>query len=320
MSIIFITYVNRSGSTYLANSISKSPEIFVCPEAEILIDLFLTNPTEEIFINKLWVKKIKHILTKDKKLKFWGIHYKNLQIEETIISKFEVFYAIINEYRNIIKPNASFILFKGTDLIFHYMEFGKRLKAQYKIKFIALIRDPRSIYYSQLRTISPTTKKRMCSNPIDLGNHWIRFTNSVENFRMFPDFFILKFEDLICDYSNNLKLIFSYFVISFNQNLQENPGDLFSRLPDDHKKIHPNITKPPMINSINNWENHFSKYSIHIIQKITGSYLDNLNYSRFEIRINPYVYLIIYFYYFFRSKISLFKAFLKSKWNFKNHS
>ena len=41
MTIAFLTYVNRSGSTYLANLLSASDAICVCPEGDKLVSLLL---------------------------------------------------------------------------------------------------------------------------------------------------------------------------------------------------------------------------------------------------------------------------------------
>jgi len=78
LNLIFITYVNRSGSTYLANIFSKYDEVLVCPEADILINKFLINPSKSFKFNDLEKNRIKKIVDQDNKLKLWNISFNNL--------------------------------------------------------------------------------------------------------------------------------------------------------------------------------------------------------------------------------------------------
>ena len=69
MTIILLTYVNRSGSTYLANLLSASENICVCPEGDRLVSLFLENPGVPFHYNTQWETKLSKILRSDGKLK-----------------------------------------------------------------------------------------------------------------------------------------------------------------------------------------------------------------------------------------------------------
>ena len=54
MKYIFILYLNRSGSTFLSNQLSKLSEILVCPEAEVLAS---TGDTHKIQgLAREWLK------------------------------------------------------------------------------------------------------------------------------------------------------------------------------------------------------------------------------------------------------------------------
>ena len=99
MRIIFITYINRSGSTYLSNLFSKSGDILVCPEADILVDLFLVNPEKKFSLtnNK---ELLNQIISYDKKLKYWEIHAADIQLPQKPFTNFDLFIAILISYKN----------------------------------------------------------------------------------------------------------------------------------------------------------------------------------------------------------------------------
>ena len=61
MIIILLTYVNRSGSTYLANLLSASDHICVCPEGDKLVSLFLESPDKTFRLDNQWKVKLEQI-------------------------------------------------------------------------------------------------------------------------------------------------------------------------------------------------------------------------------------------------------------------
>ena len=122
MNILFITYINRSGSTYLANIFSKYNEVLVCPEADVLISKFLINPSRPYKFDDHEKTEIKKIIEFDNKLKNWNLSFQDLSELENAKFNFEAFCKIIFAYRKKIKPVANSIVFKG-DILIHYFTY-----------------------------------------------------------------------------------------------------------------------------------------------------------------------------------------------------
>ncbi len=150
--LILICYVNRSGSTYLANLFSKSPEIFVCPEADILVNQLLVEPEKKISIKT--TKILRKAVAEDPKLKFWNLTIKDVSEIPLHFSNLQYFLWIINNYKEKIKPAATTIVFKAERLIQLYKNYIN-LNKKFNIYWIAIIRDVRAVYYSQSRNFKP---------------------------------------------------------------------------------------------------------------------------------------------------------------------
>ena len=87
MILILLTYINRSGSTYFTNSLSKYNNVFSCPEAETLIYELLNNPFSRIRNKNNLKNKFALYFKKDKKLKFWGLTIDEIMIALRMLSR-----------------------------------------------------------------------------------------------------------------------------------------------------------------------------------------------------------------------------------------
>lgn len=276
--IIFLCYVNRSGSTFLANLFSKSPNICVCPEAEILVDLLLIHPT--YLINPKQRKKVLKALQNDQKLLQWGINeFADLTISAG--TNFDCFKAILNQYKKLTKPAAKTIVFKAERLIHLYKIYAPDLNLRFNLSWINIIRDSRSVYLSQKRSINPDTKLYFTSDLVHTINYW---KSSVNKAIQINDALInIFYEKLIANNGpyfleiiNKLKLEpFDYQTCS---------GDLLNRLPENHKILHADIENPPLIDNIDKWIYYLSDEEIYSIQFLSGELLLKFGYKIIDIK------------------------------------
>ena len=194
MKYIFIIYLNRSGSTFLANQLSKLSEILVCPEAEVLVNILLKNPGTRI--NEREQETLGSAIENDRKLKHWNLDIDSKKTESQ--SKLDLFFNILNQYRSRTKPGSTVIVFKAVDLIncieiFHEYGLNKGLD----IYFISLIRDPRAIFNSQRQTYVEHRKKLMNRNPLATVYQWNYFVTMSIYYSSLTKLIILRYEDLI---------------------------------------------------------------------------------------------------------------------------
>ena len=301
--LIFIHYMNRSGSTYLCNQLSEFNEILVCPEAEVLIYNFLINPGKKIKIGKRFFKKIEHIVNYDPKLKYWGLNADQIisRISESN-THFQVFYAFIKVYQEIIKPGAKILVFKGTRLI-NVLPKVQKSQPPVGIKNIFIIRDPRAIYYSQNRTSNPVNGKRMCNNPVLLAKQWDWYINQIDRYKKDPFCQKLFYEKMILNKDKYILDLCNFLAVNPNQKVKG--GDLLRRIPENQLVIHKNSVNQAEKRLIDHWQNEDPENLkwTEIIQKYSQKYLDH--YSEFNSvspitfwqKITVLIYLIRWYLY-----------------------
>jgi hypothetical protein len=311
MNFIFLTYVNRSGSTYLANLLDSSPKILACPEGDALVTFFLEDPAGTFTFDEQTEVRLRNLFTDDPKLQWWGEVHLFLRGLERARNNLEAFFMILMNYKEQVKNDAEYILFKAERLIF----LVKRIKAveiPHHINFINIVRDPRAVYASQKRTIIPETQKLMSGNPVRTALYWNEHAR--KGIREFDrgNLHLLKYEDLILDFKTFLKELSGLLNIELSEIKPEN-GSLINRFPESHKRIHVNVQKPADPSRISEWENQLNKTEVLKIEFITSKILRRFGYKKkyksFGKAFICFVILPVVVYYYARkiSKKILFK-------------
>ncbi len=287
--IAFLSYINRSGSTFLLNKLSNYKNIFVSLEAEILIKLLLNKPNEKFSVGTK--NKLKLLFKKDQHFKYWNIHENNISQLSHDLTNFQTFNHLINQYKTNVKPKANYIIFKGNDLFNFYNEIHENDIKDYNIKFLSIIRDPRAIFLSQKNT--KFQNKSLNTNPLITSNQWNWFINNINNNKIH----LIKYENLINDFKNEFDQILEYLQIK-NEKSDELKS-LSKIIPNNFKQIHKRIDKNPDTSRINVWQNELNKNIIYIIQKNTKNNLKKMDYEFKEIKHNKSIAFILKSYYMF---------------------
>ena len=285
MKFVFIIYLNRSGSTFLANQLSKINDILVCPEAEILVNTLLKNPNAGLTMKEL--EKLDSAIHNDRKLKHWNLDIDLREIDAT--SKLDLFFFILEQYKSSINPKSNTITFKAVDLI-NYVEtlhdYG--LLKGLDIYFISLIRDPRAVFNSQRQTYVEYRRKFMNRNPLVTINQWNYLLSRSEYYKFQTKFVILKYEDLVKNLNTVLNQLIRLFGIIEEYHFDSLHGKLRDRIPLDQLSMHPNIADPPLYEKIDSWQIECNIALQELIQKSTIDGLKRMNY-KINQPVKPYL-------------------------------
>ncbi len=275
--VIFVTYINRSGSTFFVNNLSKSEDILVCPEAEILIDLFLKSPAKSFNPDKRFFNTLYYAIVADQKLKCWK--YDKKDIIQNLANKktyFDAFIAFIDIYRIKVKPLSTIIVFKAEKLIYYYSGIH-HFSVKYNIKFIAVTRDCRAIFYSQNNTLIPETNSIMEINSLRLAKRWNTYIRLVTRLSKKDDFFEISYESLISDFPEYF--IFVCRILDIKIADLNKMGDLKTRMPRSHHDLHPLMETKAEPDKINSWNNNLNPSHLYIIEFISGKLLIQRGYK-----------------------------------------
>lgn len=306
MELIFLTYINRSGSTFLANLFSKSEEILVCPEAEIIMNEFLVEPMKKISWESNMRSKLKNCFLTDHKLKYWNLQMDEIDNLLKAKTNFDAFYYILLAYQRKVKPYATKIVFKAERLIHIYQSFPKSLKLKHNIRFIAIIRDCRSVYASQSSNVILETLKPMSNNPVKIAILWNKYVAKCSVYGNESDFFIVKFEDLINDFKNTFSYLLNKLKLS-NIETDTSMGDLFDRIPVNQKHLHQHIRQPPLTEKIASWKNKLSTRDRLLIEIIASKRLRIMDYDVEVFRLSNILVIPVMMVFFFKYYIILLK-------------
>ena len=247
-----MSYLNRSGSTYLSNLLSKWDEICVCPEAEILYDLFLKKPLRKIS-NREAILKF-HQLNKDKKWNQWNLP--NVRYTDLIGSSDKVFISLLQLFQRSHYPKASYILFKHNKLI----ELSEQPIDQTNIFWINIVRSPFSIYASQKNTISPMTSKAMCNNSLAFSDQWNKFIALIELQEKSANHQLIQYEVLVTNLDATMNKMREFLGLMNDwETVKQVPGKVHSWLDEDYKEMHSDINKSPQITSLKKWKNNLTE-------------------------------------------------------------
>ena len=293
MKLILLSYINRSGSTFLANLFSKSPDILVCPEGEVLMNELLVKPENPFILNDKNRKKFAFIFNEDPKLKWWGLTEDALDELPKDVSNLEIFISILGSYRDTVKPNAEIVMFKAERLI-HLFEGLMHINSVHEICFLCIFRDCRGVYASQKTTKFPDSDKFMSLNPVQTAVAWNIHVKKALQLKKAGDIKLIKFEDLILNTSEVLPQLMKQLGIP-KYDASKNQGDLFDRLPESHKSLHRNILEKAIPGKIEAWEQLLSKMEQGIIQNISKKSICLLGY-KIEAVSSLWLYLTILYY------------------------
>ena len=292
MKFVFLLYINRSGSTFLSNELSKMRDILICPEAEILVNQLIKK--HEVPMHGVGVSMLEKALTTDRKLKYWGLNPEAIQDDNS--NRLDVFFTLLKTYHASTKPDARIILFKAVDLM-HYIDplLDYCEKHDTEISFLILLRDPRGIYNSQRQTYVKYRRRWMNRNPLLMLYQWQYLLEQSINYADRYSFFTLRFEDLVIDLGKNMKEILAFLGIPADLYHESQPGDLKARMPSDQLYMHPNIEDSPYSNAAYKWNNELRKNTRYFIEKTVKAKLKQCDYPLEKPEMLKIVFLLLRF-------------------------
>jgi hypothetical protein len=277
--ICFLTYLNRSGSTLLAEKLDRLPNICVSLEPDIrdgvgtAEELFLRNAEalngylDEIYLSHKFSK--------------WGVkrdalHARLLQ-QGFPLSFREILPAILDLYCG--PEQTDLHVFKSNDYFRHH----ERLREMFPgSKFIFVARDPRGIYNSEKQAVD-SRGKPMRRNIALFAAHYVRTHNFIKEHLHGRDYFhYVRYEDLVSDETLVMQDLEIFLGIPCR--VSGSGGDYFEKIPDNQKHLHRNLAdgkmKPKRISA---WESELEPAEISFLQTVLRNYLEMDNYPSMSV-------------------------------------
>ena len=258
MKVIFLSYINRSGSTFFVNQLSKYPEVAVCPEADILYDWLLTKPNKKA--TQAWLLRFARALAIDIKWQAWKLP--EILLDSYEGSRLDLFLELLENFKKTHYPNTDFILYKHN----HALKLAELYHYDKQLKWLNLVRNPYAVYASQKQTVSPTTGKKMCTNPLAFVAAWNAYLQSTNLCGEMERVHTIYYEDLLTDLNCEVVSVAGFIGIQTNWNaVKEKTGEVSDWLDSDYKEIHQSIDQDPISDYAQKWKSQLSQVEIGVI-------------------------------------------------------
>lgn len=283
INMIFLIYMNRSGSTLLSRLLDNYKEIGVTPEANLPDGI--NHGTGKLESLKDIDRFLDEIFTDDRFCS-WQLNKKILRdkligslkrLDRTLNFK-DFFPVLISEYfknsrieKYVYKSPYLFQISKVKDLF-------------PDSKFVLIYRDLRAIYSSQTKTVSTDTNKIMTVSPIKTAIHFNIVCRIIQKYAKNEWFYSVKYENLVMNTELEIHKVLDFLNVgSLTKTENQN---YFNKLSEKQKQIHKNLNKTPQADRIDGWRNELDNVSISIIQQLSGKSLRSLGYNIVEISLS----------------------------------
>lgn len=276
--IIFLIYLNRSGSTLLANQASGHPAICVCPEAHRPIRRLLGDLEPRVTLTRR-IERMAAEVSSDPKLRSWGLNGDSLlKHMASANDDVDALYRLLDHYADTHMPGARQVMVKGLFLLTLLRRHGiAGLQREGRnVRAIFLFRDARSIMSSQFRSVSSTSGKVMQGSAFALAMRWRSYLNIAKPFRRHANCLFVRYEDWICSNLEEQRRLFDFLNLSYDAG---GDGTLSARIPESQRHLHAKIGDEPDLSRVEAWRSELAPRHRTIIEGIAGAQLTALDYD-----------------------------------------
>jgi len=283
--IAFLTYMSRSGSTFLAQEIDSIRGVYVGIEARFQ-DGWIRGP-QVILNNEAELNRYLETLYEDPKFRAWGISAASLKERLTALSfplRFsDVLIASLKEY--IKDPEPTAIVHKCG----HYILCAKQIRSELPDALIIFLdRDPRSIYASQKNSRSSQDGAQFQTDIDDFVLQYRAIQSAVDALVLAPYVMSVSFEEIVSGGLQSVLSAIAEFMGADGNHRKET--SYFNAIPEAQKHLHTNVgRRVPDPNRINAWQDKLSAAEIAFLERALNRYFKKKGYSRSKVlKINGY--------------------------------
>lgn len=273
--ICFLTYMNRSGSTLLAEKLDRLSEVCVSLEPDIRDGLgearglvIRDEDALEDYLDEIY---------RSHKFSKWGIDREALSVlllqGGFPITFREILPAILSQYCGT--EEVRLYVFKNNEYFRFYAILREMFPAS---KFIFVARDPRGIFNSEKQAVD-SAGRPMRRNLAVFAAHYVRTHDFIEmNLRGKTYFHYLRYEDLVQHEAKVLRELEGFLGISCDTSGKE--AEYFRKIPENQKHLHRNLADGEMkTRRISAWDEELEPLEISFLQTTLGRYLAKNNYT-----------------------------------------
>lgn len=246
-----ILYLPRSGSTFLANLLSKHFDVFIPPESDLPKNLhqFLLSDLS-CYSSSECKNKLLSLVLSDRKvsdiISTTSLVEKINSITDFSPQSIQSFlFDCIDNYMlsNNVSSSGTFG-FKRGELLRHSRLYGYNI---FYSKSIFIRRKAKSVFASQKSSISTSSNKPFCDNVVKFSYRFVCYYVYLYHFfrSRRQDLLVVSYEQITRDHFSLLCQISLFLGIPFDQTSPESNTNQYI-LPSKYSSLHSNINSPPI--------------------------------------------------------------------------
>ena len=273
--IVFLTYLSRSGSTYLAHHLNRYYDISVTLEADFPDGLFwrqlrITSPRQ--------LNTLVDSMLRMRKFQQWGISREALRNGLS-----QCGYPIM--FPQLLRTVLG-ISFAQTDTRIWVYKNGKYFRKLELLrehfpgsKVIFVMRDPRAVFNSQNQSIN-SDGRPMWTSPVHCALKYREAVSIVQRYQEQSWFHLVKYEDLIEEKDAELERVRHF--LGAGPKICESRMDYAEMIPAAQTHLHRNVGKSSLPDRVGAWQTELSAGEIFSIQCIAKRGLTEHGYHSIE--------------------------------------
>lgn len=257
--LFFIFFDSRSGSTFLANLLSKNKDVVIPPESNFLPRLFnryFKDDLKDLQDINLFLD----IIFSENKFSDWRLEKEALfqRMSQNIsMSLGRAIICVCEAYRDKVAKSARIFGLKKD-----YTKYYSAIRYYFPdAKIIGLIRDGRGVFNSQKKSIYSKTGRPFETNPFNAAERWSQMARRLRLMEKESpsQTLIIHYEDLVENEAKILKMIGKFLDFNHRDMVKKEEG---YQVPHRYADLHKNIAKPPIRERIIAWQKELTEEEI----------------------------------------------------------
>ncbi|MEO1081027.1 MAG: sulfotransferase [Pseudomonadota bacterium] len=262
--VAVLTYVNRSGSTFLASRLAASDGVIVTLESEAVGRTLLGDAP---IPNVAALGRVFDELYSELKFRQWGIPRDTLAAaladRAFPLERPTLFYTILRSLPG--GTDAKAFVYK-----FPSWEHGlpNLVRGHDFLRVIHVVRDPRAVYASQRKSISSRSGRPMVQDPITLAHRWKRALAVIDKMPAARTL-NLRYEDLLVREHETVAHALAFLGIDSRPAGVATTGvcvDYAHRIPETQKHLHRKVGAAADASRIDSWRQELPSGEVQLLQ------------------------------------------------------
>jgi hypothetical protein len=283
-ALFFVVFFPRSGSTLLADLLTRHPDVAVAPEADFLQRLVRSLDTRDLPISSpVQLSGLLDIMYTDPKFTTWDLP--RAQLQNHLMGRLPM---LTSDGVRLTTALACQRRYGGCgSRLYGYKKGGwyarnaSLLKSFFpEARFIHIVRDGRAAYASARGAIGSLTGKPLADSPRAAAREWRNTVRAFESVRREEWALEIRYETLVTHPVETLRAVLDFLGVRSDEplvrHLLEPHESAYVVQPQAH--LHVNVGKEPNPSRIDAWQSQLAQDETEVFERIAGLELEQRGY------------------------------------------